>query len=201
MTTWALLAPGPSASAELAERLRPFPLGVIGCAYQLAPWARFVAASDGKWWRTYPDAREVGRSYAMHSAKDCERVRMVGGIVNSGVLGMEVAKRQGATTILLCGFDMHGSHFFGKYTNGLSNTTDKRREVHLRQYAQWGKANPRVRVINLTAGSALKCFPTASLDDFCGDFFVADAGLPGEVHGSACEHPAPDGGEALHQAA
>ena len=42
MTTWALLAPGPSASAELAERLRGFPLGVVGNAFELAPWADFI---------------------------------------------------------------------------------------------------------------------------------------------------------------
>ena len=202
MTTWALLAPGPSASPEVADRLRGFPLGVISNAYQLAPWARFVAATDAKWWRTYPEAKAVGVSYTMHTVKDCHKIRIPQqGIVNSGVLGLECAKRHGATTILLCGFDMHGTHFFGKYENGLSNTTDKKREVHLRQYAQWGKANPGISVINLTSGSALKCFPTASLDDFCSHFPVAHPGLSGEVHGGACEHTSANGGEKLHQAA
>ena len=58
MTTWALLAPGPSASAEDAERVRAagIPLGVIGNAFQLAPWADFLAATDSAWWRKYPEA-------------------------------------------------------------------------------------------------------------------------------------------------
>lgn len=202
MTTWALLAPGPSASAEVAERLKVFPLGTIGCAYQLAPWARFVAASDGKWWRTYPDARQVGTGYTMHTVSGVEHVRIPQlGVVNSGVLGLEVAKRLGATRILLCGFDMHGTHFFGPYRNGLGNTTEARRKVHLGQYAQWQRLNRRIEVVNLTEGSALTYFPTANLDDFHCDFSVDDSGVQGQVHVGTRQHSAADGGEALHEAA
>lgn len=201
MTTWALLAPGPSASAELAERLRPFPLGAIGCAYQIAPWARFVAATDAKWWRTYPEAKAVP-GYSMHAVAGVQHARMPSmGIVNSGVLGLEVAKRLGATTILLCGFDMHGTHFFGPYRNGLNNTTEARRRTHLQQYAKWAKANPTIGVYNLTSGSSLKCFPTASLDDFCPLLQMGDAGVSGEVHGGTRQHPPTNGAAELHQAA
>lgn len=202
MTTWALLAPGPSASAELAERLRGFPLGVVGNAFELAPWADFLAATDSRWWRMHPQAKELaGAKYSMHAMPGVAQVRMQGGVVNSGVLALECAKRRGATSILLCGFDMRGSHFFGPYRNGLSNTTDAKRRVHLGQYAAWRKANPGLHVVNLTENSALQCFPMARLDDYCSRIQMGNAGLPGNLHVGACEHTAPHGGAALQEAA
>ncbi|HBZ8061176.1 TPA: hypothetical protein MM161_004854, partial [Klebsiella pneumoniae] len=53
-----LLGPGPSASASLAERLRGRRVGVVGNAFELAPWAEFLAASDRQWWDKYPEARQ-----------------------------------------------------------------------------------------------------------------------------------------------
>lgn len=169
MTTWALLAPGPSLTAEQAERVRHLPTGAVSGAFELAPWARFIAAADAGWWRKYPEARERDcKRFAMLDAFDCEVVRIPwhGSHVNSGVLALEVAKRQGATTILLAaGFDMHGTHFFGPYTNGLRNTLPTQREQHLQQYAQWWQLNRKqVRVVNCTEGSAIECFPRMSLE-------------------------------------
>lgn len=168
MTTWALLAPGPSASAELAQKLRGFKLGVVNCAYQLAPWADFIAAADSAWWRRYPDALKLqAKKFAMSTVKDVKRVS-VGpmSICNSGVLAMECAKLEGATRILLFGFDMHGTHFHGPYTNGLRNTAPHQRAQHFKQFADWGRANKKIEVMNCTPRSALQCFPTARLEDF-----------------------------------
>lgn len=52
MSAWALLAPGPSASAEPIERARDsgMRVGVVCNAYELAPWAEFIAATDLDWW-------------------------------------------------------------------------------------------------------------------------------------------------------
>src|SRR5690554_1164570 len=173
MTTWALLAPGPSATAEDAERVRSagLPLGAVTSAFELAPWADFIAATDGAWWRRYPDAKQLpGAKYTMHQVKGVERVKVPGYVaVNSGVLGLECAKRLGATRILLLGFDMRGSHFFGEYRNGLSNTSEARRRMHLSQYAKWAKANRGIEILNCTEGSALKCFPMARLDEYLQD--------------------------------
>ena len=205
MTTWALLAPGPSASAEQATRIRDagIPLGAIGNAFQLAHWAAFIAATDGAWWRKYPEAKALpGLKFTMHGVQHVARMKVPGyPACNSGVLGLECAKRQGATRILLVGFDMHGSHFFGKYTNGLSNTTETKRRTHLSQYAAWARANEATEVFNCTEGSALTCFPMARLDDFCSHVQMDDAGIPGEVHGGARQHIAPHGATALSGAA
>ena len=168
MTTWCLIAPGPSASADDAARVAAagIPIGAIGNAFQLVESPAFIAATDSAWWRKYPEAKErSGKLFTMHTVSGVERVRVPGWTaVNSGVLGLQCAKREGATRILLLGFDMHGSHFFGAYTNGLSNTTESKRRQHLRQYATWRRANPGVEVINCTPGSALQCFPMARLD-------------------------------------
>lgn len=167
MTTWALLAPGPSASAGLAEKVADLPVGAIGCAYQLAQWASFIASSDAAWWRTYRDAFEWPvPKFCMGTAAGVERIRIdyLGTAVNSGVLGLECAVRAGATRILLLGFDMHGTHFFGPYANGLRNTQPHQRAQHLRQYEGWARMNKRVEVLNCTSGSALKCFKARELD-------------------------------------
>jgi hypothetical protein len=168
MTTWALLAPGPSASAELAEKLRGFKLGAVNCAYQLAPWADFIAAADSAWWRKYPDALSLpARKYCMATVEGVKRVSAGPlAVCNSGVTALECAKLEGATKVLLCGFDMHGTHFHGPYTNGLRNTAPHQRTQHCQQFADWAKVNKKIEVFNCTPSSALRCFPMARIEDF-----------------------------------
>lgn len=167
MTCWALLAPGPSASAELAERVRDLPLVAVGNAFQLAPWAQIIAASDAAWWRSHPEAKTLpAAKFCMGEARDIDRVQIdgFGAAVNSGVLGLECAVRAGATRIMLLGADMHGTHFFGEYRNGLRNTKPHQRLQHLKQYAAWARLNRKIEVLNCTHGSALDCFPRTDLD-------------------------------------
>jgi len=164
VSDWHLLAPGPSASRALALRL-PHPFGVVNNAWTLAPNAEFLAAVDMDWWRHYPAALEfAGKKFSIHKVPRTIQVKMP--VVNSGVLALECARREGATRIFLHGFDARGSHFFGPYANGLKNTPPKQRALHAGQFQHWGKANRRtVEVINCTPGSALRCFPMASADD------------------------------------
>lgn len=166
MTTWALIAPGPSATAEQAEKVRHLNVGVISSALPLAPWAQFIAASDGAWWRKYPEAMKVPERYAMAPVSSVTRIKSAfGSPCNSGVLGLEVLKMKGVERVLLIGFDMHGSHYFGPYKNGLSNTPPMQRRKHVTQFQAWAKANPQITVINCSPASALTCFPKARLDE------------------------------------
>lgn len=159
MIEFDLLGPGPSASAELAERLRERRVGVVGNAFELAPWAEFLAASDRQWWDKYPAAREfAGGRYSSHRMAGVQQLAGALTNWNSGVLALAVAAHLGATLVRLHGFDLQGSHFFGPYTNGLRNTAPARREIHKQQFAQWARQNPQVRVVNCTPGSALRCF-------------------------------------------
>lgn len=169
MTRWAILAPGPSARADDAELARDsgYSVGCVSNAFELAPWCKFIAGSDSKWWHKHPRAMLHKNKFSIGEVSGVEQVGMAGGCVNSGVLGLEVAKRMGATQILLLGFDMHGTHFFGRYTNGLTNTSEDRRKVHMREFAQWAKENADIEVINCTNGSVLDCFPRGDLCAFC----------------------------------
>lgn len=154
-----LLGPGPSASEGLAEGLRGRRIGVVGNAFELAPWAEFLAASDRQWWERYPEAAAfAGEKYSGHNISGVHKLAGAQTNWNSGVLALAVAAHLGATHIRLHGFDMHGTHFFGPYANGLTNTSDARREIHKQQFAQWASQNPHVRVVNCTPGSALRCF-------------------------------------------
>lgn len=155
-----LLAPGPSMSADLASSFRDEHVGVVGNCYELAPWAEFLAANDAAWWRAYPEARKfTGRKFSCSVIPGLER-HSGSTNWNSGVLALDVAVVLGAEEIELYGFDMHGTHFFGPYVNGLANTIPARRAMHLQQYRRWAVANERVRVVNCTPGSAIDCFPT-----------------------------------------
>lgn len=168
MSVWYVLAPGPSMSAGLAERVRGNNVAVVGNTYTLAPWADVLVANDVNWWRRHPEAHGfAGRKFSANQIKGVERAKPVtfGSRSNSGVLALDVLRNLGATRIVMLGFDMAGSHFFGRYTNGCTNTSDRRREEHKKQFKQWRMRNPTVDVINCTEGSALTCFPMARADD------------------------------------
>lgn len=158
-----LLAPGPSMSEALADSFRGQMVGAVGNCFQIAPWADFMAAQDRKWWTAYPEALEfAGRKFSGNRIDGVERVAGAPTNWNSGVLALQAAVQLGAKRILLHGFDMRGTHFFGPYTNGLGNTQAHRRKVHLIQYRVWAIKNAAVQVVNCTPGSALDCFPCAS---------------------------------------
>ncbi len=169
MTVWALIAPGPSATAADVARVAAanIPIGSIGNAFQLTESPAFIAAADAAWWRKYPEAKKLpGKKFSIHEVRGVERIRVPGwSICNSGVLGLECAKQEGATQILLIGFDMHGSHFFGKYTNGLANTNEIKRKLHLKQYADWASKNPEINVVNCTTGSRITCFGFGTIEE------------------------------------
>jgi hypothetical protein len=66
-----------------------------------------------------------------------------------------------ASRIVLLGFDMHGSHFFGAHPPELSTTTPRRFKDHLKQFEAW-RGCP---VVNCTPGSALTRFPMGKLHE------------------------------------
>jgi len=158
-------------SQALADRVREIPgvsFGVVTSAWPLAPWADFLAAQDIAWWRKNPTALTElsGAKYSANRIDGVIRVQSscMTSSTNSGVLALEVARIRGATRIILLGFDQHGSHYFGPYTNGLTNTPEPRRASHRHQFRMWGLMHKHVEVLNATKGSALTCFPTIDLD-------------------------------------
>lgn len=154
-----LCAPGPSMSAELCERLRGKRVGVVGRVYELAPWAEFLVANDIEWWQAYPEAKQfAGERYTSHDVDYAQRVHGGRTEWSSGVLGLQVCLLKSASVIYLHGFDHQGTHYFGPYTNGLSNTPPVRRATHQMQFNAWRDNYPNVRVLNATPGSMLEGF-------------------------------------------
>lgn len=167
MNTIVLLAPGPSMSQGLADSVRHLRVGAVGRCWELAPWAEFLVSTDVKWWKTYPEAKSfAGEKFSPNDIEGVTRFRSgrVCHSTNSGAIAVDVAiTKYGADRVLLLGFDMHGSHYFGEYTNGLNNTPPARRRVHLAEYQRMANAFPD-RIINCTPGSVLRCFPTMTLE-------------------------------------
>lgn len=170
MGTFAVLATGPSLTADQVEAVRGR-CGVVAVsdAYRMAPWANALVSQDLSWWRHHKDAVGfAGRKFSGAVREPIAGVEMVevNGCIttgtNSGLLACHVAvSKLGATRLLLLGLDLHGTHFFGKHPEPLKNTRPERFEVMRRQFAQW--SHKGVEIINCTPGSSLTCFPMGDL--------------------------------------
>lgn len=163
MSAWVMLGPGPSMSQEIANGFRDHPnVCVVGNAYELAPWASVLVSSDASWWKRHPSS--AGFKGAKYDARNFQTCFGTG--ANSGVLALSVLVSLGAESIELYGFDMHGTHFFGPYVNGCSNTNDVQRKVHLQQFRDFARMNPDITVINMTHGSLIDAFPIKQCKGF-----------------------------------
>lgn len=165
-----VLATGQSVTADQVEYVREMhavgKCGAIAISdmYQLAPWADALVSNDPNWWANHPEASKfAGRRFCGVFFPGTERLEQTGEFnsgVNSGLQGMRVARDVfGASRIVLVGFDMHGTHYFGLHPEPLRNTTPQRFKAHLKQFQAWRHGD----VINCTPGSALKRFPTGEL--------------------------------------
>lgn len=167
-----VLATGQSVTADQVEYVREVhaagKCGVIAISdmYKLAPWADALVSNDSNWWAHNSEASKfVGRRFCGAPYPGTERLEQTGEFnsgVNSGLQGMRVARDVfRASRILLIGFDMHGTHYFGSHPEPLKNTTQARFESFLKQFDGWRFGD----VINCTPGSALKRFPFGKLSD------------------------------------
>lgn len=169
MSTWAILATGPSMSPSVVDVVRAAAIRAVavGSAWRLAPWADALASSDAAWWEAHPGAlkfagRKFTAAYSHEGIADVERIRGAARESNSGLLGMMAAVSMGARRLLLLGFDLHGAHFFGQHQPPLKNPGPQQFRVFASQFNRY---HPRgVEIINCTPGSALDCYPKAALE-------------------------------------
>jgi hypothetical protein len=162
--TCAILASGESMCQSIADSVRGRCLViVVSDAYKLAPWADALVSMDGKWWRHHkPDFS--GRRFSGVSTSHAERVPQALSGWNSGLLAMRVAVDIfHARRVLLLGFDMRGTHFFGKHPEPLRNTPVRRFEEFKHQFRDYRPKD--VEIFNCTPGSALTCYATANVED------------------------------------
>lgn len=171
---WVVLASGASLTKHDVELVRVAKeqgiitgvIAVSNVGLDIAPWADCLVSHDSAWWHSYPESAKFkgekvcansilkdGIKFRPHRRNGC----------NSGLMAMEYAWRNyKATRILMLGFDMHGSHYFGKHTRPRLKNTDKRRfAFHIQQFNDW--KGPEA--INCTLCSALKYFPFKPLEE------------------------------------
>lgn len=162
-----VLATGPSMSQSVADSVSSFPTIAVSDAYKLAPWAFGICSTDAAWWEANPEAMD-SKAEKFTAPQGFQRVPgrtyldMPSG-TNSGLLGIAAAVRMKPDLVVLLGFDMKGSHYFGRHKPPLKNTDDNGFDVFRRQFARFDTQG--VKVINATPGSALKCFPQDTLEN------------------------------------
>lgn len=181
--TVAVLASGPSMSAEVAKTVQAagVPVIVINTTFRLAPWADVLYAADEMWWAETPDALKfaglkvsVGKVKGVHQLRNTGKVGFdpdpsalrTGG--NSGYQAVHLAAHFGAKTVVLCGFDFQGGqHWHPDHKAPLRKTLPD-------IYPVWAKHFETLRteldmrgvtVFNSTPGSALRVFQEKPLQE------------------------------------
>lgn len=184
--TVAVLASGPSMSQIVADKVRAARIRaiVVNDTYRLAPWADLLYAADRRWWEANPEAatefagvKLVGQSgvflpgvqVMMRSGTSGfdPNPKFVRTGNNSGYAAVHVAIHAGAARILLCGFDMHGTHWFGSHTKrGLRNPNPGSFAAWIARFADLRGRG--AEILNCTPGSKLTAFPFVELDEALG---------------------------------
>lgn len=185
--TVAVLASGPSMSAEVAARIRAacIPTVVVNTTFRLAPWAELLYAADHEWWKHTPGAlqfeglkvsvcpvagvsdphdgvhllRETGKN-GFDPDPSCIRTGR-----NSGYQAVHIAAQAGAKRILLCGMDFQNGHWHPEHEAPLRTTHPDFYDIFRAHFQTLVDplVERGVEVLNCTPGSALRCFPFADL--------------------------------------
>ncbi len=187
MSTWFCLASGPSMRKEDAEAVRGRGRVIaIGNTGELAPFADVLYSGDAAWWRHYGErhAAFAGRRVALAQDRLPEGVeglrhRNEPGLGldcihtghNSGYQAINLAYLEGATTIVLIGYDMQHTggrrHWHADHPQPLGNFSLGMPELCAPRFSALAHdlAARGVRCINASRESALKCFERIPLPD------------------------------------
>lgn len=190
--TVAVMASGPSMTAELASRIHRagMPAIVVNSTFRLAPWAWMLYAADGPWWdhRANDDVDDfaglkVRCSDPVHmriKRRDVQVLRNTGplgfdptpGTVrtgsHSGYQAVHVALQTRAQRVLLFGFDMRHVDGMPRWHGEHPKPLRQHETEHLlhwaRKYEHLRPVEKQLgcRIFNCTPGSSITAF--ASLD-------------------------------------
>ena len=149
------------------------------------PDAPYHYACDFKWWDLhYHDVRSAfrGASYTINDledkgrnpSKDYDLIRLksrygeglskefihygVSGGGNSGFQAINLAYQLGAKTILLLGFDMFGTHYFGNHPKELGQSSP------FAGFIKSFETITEVEIVNCSRMTALNCFPKMRIE-------------------------------------
>lgn len=185
MSTWFCLASGPSMCREDAEAVRGRGRVIaVNNTLELAPFADIHYSCDAVWWRTYWDrfawftGRRMGLQHQdLPVAVEGLPYRNDPGLgldvihtgSNSGYQAINVAFREGATCIVLLGYDMQspGQHWHAPHPAPLANFSRGMPELCRPKFGPLAHdlRARGVRVINASRQTALDCFERMALPD------------------------------------
>jgi len=186
-STIVCLGSGPSLTQAAVDRCRHVGHVIaVNDSVRFAPWAEVLYAADVKWWRRFagmPDFRglkysimatDAQRPTAQQEYRDIRILRNTGASgleldptglrtgCNSGYQAINLAVHCGARQILLLGYDMHGDHFFGSHPD--HTTPPFALCLPMFPTLVDPLAAAGVSIVNLTPGSAIRCFPMGTLE-------------------------------------
>jgi hypothetical protein len=181
--------------AAVVEMIRPHSevrAIAVNRTWELAPWADMLYASDALWW-TAKQSHLGGKSNYEYAngfrglkvcledtpyddvlklkdggkdGFDADRGTIRHG-ANSGYAAVHIAAHLGCRRILLCGFDMRGGHWHEKHVAPLRDAGEGTFARWIKNYATLAPelAKRGIQVLNVTQGSALRCFQMADLSE------------------------------------
>lgn len=171
MGAWVCIGSGPSLTPEDCELVRQsgLPTIVVNTTYQACPWAHILYAMDSTWWKRYgDDVAKVFKGRKITPHKDipgAERMHFQYGD-NSGYGAIMLAKKLGAETVILLGYDcQHGyngeTHHHGDHPEGLNNAG--RVNEWYRDFR--GVLRHQINVVNCSRRTRLDFFKQMNLED------------------------------------
>lgn len=179
--TVAVLAPGPSLPADIGSLARTVPAIAVNDAFRRAPSAQMLYAADNRWWEVHADALKFpGLKVSCDEKIRFEQVlsleqstgvfdpdpgRIATGM-NGGYQAVHIAMHAGASKILLVGFDMKGTHFFGLHPEPLRNTAPDTFALFRERFDRLAPVAQKmgIDIVNCTPGSALTCFRRSTIE-------------------------------------
>lgn len=186
---WVIAGSGPSLSPEVATQLRGHDVIAVNDAYKLLPHARALYAADLDWWQVNSGATDFAGDkwsiwtvsnewQARRHAEKAWGVQMLTGVrgrrfsedpsrvtygLHSGFQACGLAlNKYAAKVLVLVGFDMRGTHFFGEHQRPLRQRPSFGKWIDVWQEAMQHLPDG-VRVLNATPGSRLTCVPYVDL--------------------------------------
>jgi len=187
--TVAILGSGPSLTQADVDLLRGRVDGVVAVndSYRLCPWATVLYAGDRHWWKwhkgapgfagrkfsisstVYPDVQVLKRGPETGLSMSPDTLALGR---NSVYQAMNLAVHFGATSIILLGVDLQGTHFFGLHPDGSKPPFDLCRQrfaTLVQPLAQLG-----IEVVNCSRVTTLRCFARRTLEDVLDVTYVSD---------------------------
>jgi hypothetical protein len=181
---------GASLTEEVANVCSCYRSIAVNDAHRRLPFADVLYGCDAEWWNYYKGVPGFkGEKWSAHCSSmspklECaarHNLRLVRATQahgfslrpdlihfgsNSGFQAINMAILWGATKIVLVGFDMKGTHFFGEHPMALVNTGTM--WPFLLVYFDTAPAPPGVQILNATPGSALTKYPSVDIKEFMG---------------------------------